>query len=362
MRKLVYISLSFILITSCFNELKYRSQPITNVAITSIVQDSLLNIRSLEVGNNFLYYGSNDHLGRIALNKELKFNLNKLEVSNKINHYKNVLTYDGKPLHFRAVETVDGDFFGLSIANPARLYRLKRKSNKPELVYEENHESVFYDAMVFWNKKEGIAIGDPTDGCMSIIITRDGGATWNKLSCDQLPPAIDGEAAFAASDTNIAIVGDKTWVATGGMASRILYSWDKGVTWEAIDVPVIQGKSTTGLYSIDFYDAYLGFGFGGDYTQPNDSINNKIITKDGGKTWESIASGKAPGYRSCVQFVPNSEGKELVAVGFKGIDYSSDGGMNWIHLSDEGFYTLRFVNDTLAYAAGRGKISKLIFR
>ena len=29
-----------------------------------------------------------------------------------------------------------------------------------------------------------------------------------------LPKTKEGEAAFAASDTNIAIVGDKTWVAT----------------------------------------------------------------------------------------------------------------------------------------------------
>jgi photosystem II stability/assembly factor-like uncharacterized protein len=86
------------------------------------------------------------------------------------------------------------------------------------------------------------------------------------------------------------------------------------------------------------------------------------MTKDGGKTWESIASGRAPGYRSCVQFVPNSEGKELVAVGFKGIDYSSDFGSTWTHLSDEGYYTIRFVNDSVAFAAGKGRISQLIFR
>ncbi|WP_313791432.1 hypothetical protein [Lacinutrix neustonica] len=39
-----------------------------------------------------------------------------------------------------------------------------------------------------------------------------------------MPKAKEGEAAFAASDTNIAIVGDNTWVATGGKASRILFS------------------------------------------------------------------------------------------------------------------------------------------
>ncbi|MBE9490517.1 MAG: oxidoreductase, partial [Bacteroidetes bacterium] len=229
-------------------------------------------------------------------------------------------------------------------------------------VYKENHPKAFYDSMDFWNDQEGIAIGDPTDDCMSIIITRDGGNTWNKLSCNELPKAKEGEAAFAASDTNIAIVGDNTWVATGGKASRVLFSPDKGKTWKVYDTPIIQGTETTGMYSIDFYDELNGFAIGGDYTKPNDNAANKIRTKDGGKTWQVVAKGENPGYRSCVQYIPNREGKELVTIGFKGIDYSYDEGYNWNHLSDEGFYTIRFLNDSIAYAAGKGRISKLTFR
>jgi photosystem II stability/assembly factor-like uncharacterized protein len=216
--------------------------------------------------------------------------------------------------------------------------------------------------MDFWNDQEGIAIGDPTDDCMSIIITRDGGETWTKLSCDDLPKAKEGEAAFAASDTNISIVGDHTWVATGGKTSRILYSPDKGKTWDVFETPIVQGKETTGMYSIDFYDENNGFAIGGDYTKPNDTLNNKIKTTDGGKTWQVVANGKGPGYRSCVQYIPNSNAKELVAIGFKGIDYSNDSGETWKHLSDEGFYTIRFLNDSVAYAAGKGRVSKLTFR
>ena len=214
--------------------------------------------------------------------------------------------------------------------------------------------------MEFWNDQEGIAIGDAIDGCLSVIITRDGGNTWNKLSCDKLPVASDGEGAFAASDTNIAIVGNKTWVAT--TAVRIYYSEDKGKTWEVIDTPIIKEKETEGIYSIDFYDEQNGFGIGGDYTKPADSSANKIRTQDGGKSWQLVGQNQSPGYRSCVQYVPNKEGKELVAIGFKGIDYSHDYGNTWKHLSDEGFYTLRFLNDSVAYAAGAGRISKLTFK
>ena len=75
-----------------------------------------------------------------------------------------------------------------------------------------------------------------------------------------------------------------------------------------------------------------------------------------------VAENQNPGYRSCVQYIPNRAGKELVAIGFKGVDYSNDSGATWKHLSDEGFYTIRFLNDSIAYAAGAGRISKLTFR
>lgn len=359
--RIMVMFLSLVLVCSCEEEYK-RPAKITSVELEHFVVDSTLNVRALDYNDEYIFYGGSDHIGKIALQRQVKIDLDEFNVRNEKNSFKNIITYEGKPLHFRAIEVVNGDLFAISIGNPARLYRLERKAVEPNLVFEEIHENVFYDALAFWNENEGIAIGDPTDECLSIIITRDGGESWTKLSCDILPKTKEGEAAFAASDTNIAIVGDKTWVATGGMVSRILYSPDKGFTWKVIETPIIQGKSTTGIYSLDFYDALNGFAIGGDYTRPNDSIANKIGTTDGGNTWRIVANKKGPGYRSCVQYVPNSEGNELVAVGFKGIDYSNDSGNSWNHLSNEGYFTLRFVNDSVAYAAGNGRISKLMFR
>ena len=63
-----------------------------------------------------------------------------------------------------------------------------------------------------------------------------------------------------------------------------------------------------------------------------------------------------------MQYVPNSDAKGLVAIGFEGIDYSSDGGTSWTSLSDEGFYTFRFLNDSVAFAAGKGRIVQLDFK
>ncbi|MBO3116052.1 oxidoreductase [Winogradskyella sp. DF17] len=357
----VFVMLCLLLLILSCNDAFERSLNISTLEIEHLVEDSTLNIRALDFNKDYIFYGSADHIGRHALHPQLKLDLDNFSVNNGKNHFKNIFTHENDTLQFRAIEEVDGDFLALSIENPARLYKLYRKSSSPKLVYEENHDKVFYDAMNFWNENEGIAVGDATDDCMSIIITRDGGETWHKLPCDGLPKAKAGEGAFAASDTNIAIVGDQTWVATGGKSSRILYSPNKGYSWEVFDTPIVQGTSTTGLYSIDFYDNSIGFGIGGDYTKPNDTLANKISTSDGGKTWRVVANGKGPGYRSCVQYIPNSKGRALVAVGFKGIDYSNDAGETWKHLSDEAYYTICFIDEFTAYAAGRGRISKLFF-
>ncbi len=349
MKQFFFLLLMVMLLFSCGKKEANVPRNISEVKIETLLEDSLLSIRAIEILND----------------KSLAFASNKgvfgLYSSKRELWQKSVQKYDSVDLHFRAVTHTSGDFFMLSIDNPALLYKTG-SHGKMELVYKEAKEGVFYDSMTFWNDEEGIAIGDPTDGCMSIIITRDSGNIWKKISCNDLPKAKSGEAAFAASDTNIAIVGNKIWVATGGKASRVLYSPDKGKTWQVFDTPIIQGKETTGMYSIDFYDELNGFAIGGDYTKPDNNNANKMRTNDGGKTWEIVADGKAPGYRSCVQYIPNRRGEELVVVGFKGIDYSNDSGESWKHLSDEGFYTIRFLNDSVAYTAGKGRISKLTFR
>ncbi|WP_046744808.1 WD40/YVTN/BNR-like repeat-containing protein [Kordia zhangzhouensis] len=349
--RIVFLLILSILFFSC-SEKKRNTKNIktyTSVTIDSIFTDSI-SIRALAVTSegNLVYGGNKTTIGYYDAKSNLHTNLLKGAISDSIN------------VSFRAVAHVNETTFGISIVNPALLYKIS-KQGTVTLVYKESHEKVFYDAIAFWNEQEGIAIGDPTESCISIIITRNGGNTWEKVSCEALPKALEGEAAFAASNTNISIVGDKVWVATGGKASRILYSKDKGKTWQVFNTPIIQGIETTGMYSVDFYDANNGFAIGGDYTQPTINEANKIRTADGGKTWELVAKNSGPGYRSCVQYIPNGEAANLVAVGFKGIDYSNDGGNTWTHLSDEGFYTIQFVNDSIAYAAGKNRIAKLLF-
>ncbi len=345
--RVVLIILATTLLFSCENktEINFNSVEITPVFIDS------LSIRAIApVDENRVWFAADR--GKVGL---IDGETPKLAI----------IKYGDSLLHFRSIATTKEAVFVLSIANPAVLYKIGFNGSEAtniEEVYNEKGEKVFYDSMKFWNDSEGIAIGDPVADCMSIIITRDGGNSWEKISCENLPKVERGEAAFAASNSNIALFGNHAWVATGGRKSRVMHTTDKGKTWEVFDTPIVQGKAMTGIYSIDFRDENNGVVFGGNWEDKSFNEGNKAITKDGGKTWKLIANGKDPGYRSSVKFVPGTAGQGIVAVGSPGISFSGDGGKTWKELSKEGFFALEFVNDSVAFASGNNRISRLVFQ
>ena len=346
MKRLLFLVL--IAFSACKSEPEQQERiPFSEVEIDILLEDSL-SIRAIEImGEDLAFAGSNGAYGIYNSGQD------QVRVSRQ--------QYDSIYPEFRAVAGTSQDFFMLSVANPALLYKTG-DGGLMELVYKEEGEKVFYDAMTFWNDKEGIAMGDPVENCLSVIITRDGGKTWKKVSCDHLPETAEGEAAFAASNSNIAVQGDKAWILSGGARSRVFFTPDKGKTWEVFETPLVQGESTQGGYSMDFYDERQGIIIGGDYTAPKENKANKAVTKDGGRTWHLIAEGQDPGYKSSVRYVPGGDGKEIVAVGFTGVSYSSNAGENWKQLTSEGFYSIRFLNDSVAYAAGKNRLAKLKFR
>lgn len=290
------------------------------------------SIRAIEIDerSNLWFAGSHGKFGKIV-NDEITIDS---------------LSYGEKTPAFRSLALRKNEAYAMSIENPALLFRLPEPGTgeTPELVYKEEHPNVFYDSMTFLNPSVGIAMGDPTEGCLSILVSTDSGRSWKKTPCNELPATADGEAGFAASDTNIASQGDRIWIGTGGKKARVYVSVDMGETWKVFDTPLIQGGTMTGIYSLDFADERNGIAMGGNWEKKKDFASTKAITEDGGKTWSLVSNGDLPGYISCVQYVPETDGKELLACSTEGIYYSRDRGKNWIQLSDEGFYSLRFAN------------------
>jgi photosystem II stability/assembly factor-like uncharacterized protein len=333
---------------SCQEERNYK--PSFTVAEPEVIHEQEgIGCRAITIdGDKVWYAGSMGNYGYLSLNGGKNFS--------------GVIAKDTLFPELRAIAQTKDHIFILNAGTPALLYKISKDGKRVDMVYTEEGEKVFYDSMKFRNDKEGIAMGDPTGSCLSIITTKDGGETWQKLPCDNLPEVGEGEAGFAASNTNIVVKGGKTWIASGGKQSRVFYS-KNGEKWKVYKTPIVQGSEMTGMFSMDFYDDKTGFAVGGNYEQRDKNSGNKILTEDGGKSWELVGEGTGSGYASCVQFVPESKGNELVTVGPAGIFYSFDRGITWKKLLDEkGMHTIRFIDSKNAIAAGQNKIIRLRFK
>ena len=147
--------------------------------------------------------------------------------------------------------------------------------------------------MVFWDSRHGVVVGDPIpdeSGHLKFeVLLTDDGQNWRVVPPARLPDALEGEGAFAASNTCVAIapVSSDTniWFATGGKVARVFHSADRGQTWQVFDTPMVHGPDSAGIFSIAFRDATHGVIAGGDYKRPNDDGPNLAFTEDGGKTW-----------------------------------------------------------------------------
>ena len=249
---------------------------------------------------------------------------------------------------------------GLADSGQAQIFHTEDGTNWSRQ-FTSSEKGVFLDAIAFWDNDHGIALSDPADGKLFVLVTDDGGRGWSRVPPARAPAMLPGEAAFAASGTCLMVQGkSNVWIGTGGAATaRVFRSTDRGRTWSVADTPVHAGSSASGVFSVAFSDAAHGVAVGGDYTKPRQPFDNVALTSDGGATWR-VARGPMPqGYMSGVAFVPGTSGRSLVAVGLAGTARSEDGGDSWSMVDSVAYNTVAFATHDDGWAVGpRGRIAK----
>ncbi|UHO36786.1 glycosyl hydrolase [Chryseobacterium capnotolerans] len=308
-------------------------------SIETILNDKM-SIRALELYDNKVWYsGSESKFGFVDL-KDAK-------------NQKQIKLSDEK-LEFRTLAQDKTSFCAINIVSPARFFKIDKRDLKSQIVYTDSAKTAFYDALHFVNDKLAYTFSDAdSDLLLKLAVYKDGkwGMFKNKVKLNE------GEAAFAASNTNISSTKKYLWIATGGKASRIIRMNLKNEKLEVFKTPFIQGESSQGMYSIDFNDDQFGVAVGGDYTKQTVNVNNIATTHDGGETWQIQASGQNAGYMTCVKIKPGSKGKEMIAVGDQHVSYSSDFGKTWKKISDEkGLYVCQWVDENKVVFAGKDRI------
>jgi photosystem II stability/assembly factor-like uncharacterized protein len=195
-------------------------------------------------------------------------------------------------LDFRAVVAFSADEAFLMSAGPgdqSRIYHTADAGRHWQLQFTNTNPKGFFDSMVFWDRTHGIVLGDPIPDeagnlKFELLITDDG-QTWTPIPPAQLPPAVEGEGAFAASNSCIAVLDSNIWFATGSHVARVFHSADRGHTWQVFETPISHGPDSAGIFSIAFHDEIHGVIAGGDYKHPDQDGPNLAFTNDAGKTW-----------------------------------------------------------------------------
>ena len=254
---------------------------------------------------------------------------------------------------FRDIEAFDEtSAVIMAVAEPAYILRTADGGNTWKVVYENKTKGMFLDAMEFWNENSGIVVGDPIDNKIFIARSFDGGINWKPIHPDLRPAVDSGEAMFASSGTNVRkMTNQEAVIITGGLRSRLLIRDSK------IDLPILQGKESTGANSIAVNNKTM-IVVGGDFNDKDASAKNCFITTDKGKTFTAPAT--APhGYRSCIEYINK---KTWITCGLNGIDISTDDGANWQWISKEGFHVCRKAKkgNAVFFAGSNGRIGKLV--
>jgi len=295
--------------------------------------------------------------------------------------WKAAVVPGAESLQFRDVYAVSGEeAYLLSIGNNPtdfRIYKTDDGGATWKIEFTNQTANAFYDCFAFWNPRRGLAHSDSANGVFPDLRTADG-TNWESIS-GNMPPALAGEASFAASGTCITTQGGRNaWIATGGSTvARILATRDGGDTWNAYDTPLVSSPSAGGI-SVAFRDPSNGIVGGGDLA--SNASADAATSNDGGVSWTLTTKPPVDGAIFCLSYVLGQGeaddgergrfGRTVVITAETAPNFTSgsaawtpDEGGTWFTLpAASGFWAVGFANPHAGWFVGNnGKILKIAF-
>jgi photosystem II stability/assembly factor-like uncharacterized protein len=274
--------------------------------------------------------------------------------------WQNVSPPGTATLQFRDIEAFDANNAVILSIGPgpdSRIYVTSDGGQTWTLTFVNDDPNAFYDCMAFFDRHRGLALSDPVNGRFRIISTSNGGRNWRVVNAD-MPPALPGEFAFAASGQCITTAGGRdAFFGTGGdVEARVFRSGDRGNSWQVSTTPIRSGPSA-GIFALAFRDPRHGLASGGDFLLPAASPDALASTLDGGSTWQLVAD--APNeYRSGAHWV---NGRVAIIVGPTGSDVTQDAGRTWDGFDDGSFDTVDCAGGWVCWASGeQGRVAYLL--
>jgi photosystem II stability/assembly factor-like uncharacterized protein len=234
----------------------------------------------------------------------------------------------------------------------AKIYKTVDGGKNWKIVSETTQTGVFLDCLKFKDKKTGYVLGDPIGGKPYVLKTTDGGENWERINPELFPDVIEGEASFAASNSNVSVQKKRVLFST---QSRVFISEDNGKSWQISQTPFEQG-STAGIFGLYFIDEKRGFAVGGDYVDDKTEYSNIAQTFDGGDTWTFTEAAKPFGLKESVW---QSGKNEFFAVGTSGVSRSTDGGKSWQSVSSEPYHVVQCGKKRCFAIGGKGRFEVL---
>lgn len=328
----------------CFKSLGFllAALLITNIlkaqSIIQVAQNPQTSIRGLSVVNDNVAWVSGSK-GYVAITAD----------GGKTWAWQQVKGFESSD--FRDIEAFsDKEAIIMSSGTPALILKTIDGGASWTVKYHNTDTAYFLDAMDFFGSGngEGWVLGDPINNKFLLLLTPDGGKTWSRYN--NVPTALNGEAAFAASGTCFRTIKHDIFIVTGGASANLLTSNGKEKKWRSMALPLLKGKSSQGGFSITKDKSSL-IAVGGDYQQDTRTDSVACYSTDWGLTWK-LADIPPAGFQSCVEYISVNT---YLSTGTPGSNITTDGGRTWKKIDDTSYNVCRRAkHGKLVLLAGNG--------